>query len=209
MTIKDSQIGWNIKRLWIPAQSFNGMFMESAGTLTSQGAGGAVWAALGVADSELAGIAIEADGDEIYHIMPLPWDVDWDENIWARIWFVHDSVDADAPVWKVFGKFLTKQQAVSDAAASSDDSVTFDAHTCSTTTGSLEVTNWGVFDTLKPMSTDVGIQISVECDSLGGASANEIKFIGLELAYTVSATGRAMNRRQTTRVNPDTAEQIR
>ena len=203
MPFRDHKMGWNRRRLFISAIEMNGMWMESSGTLTSQGAGAAVFSALGVAASELTGIAIGAAGDEIYSFLPIPWDMDTDKDVWARVWFAHDATDADTPVWKVFWKWIKKQEAISDAASSGDAAVTFDAHTCSTTTGSLEVTDWAKLSLTLAESADVGIQLSVECDNLGSASANEIKFLGLELAYTVSMTGDNPNHRDTTDFDPE------
>jgi len=96
-------------------------------------------------------------------------------------------------------KLIKKQVAISDAKSSSDLTLTFAAKAVSTTSGALEVLQWEkgslTFD-----EDDLAMLIAVECNGLGGADANEIKFMGLELAYTVRAT---VDVRETTRPTPE------
>jgi len=217
--INDKAIAWNRKRVFFPAQNNNSMFLGDANEkLTGQGAGTPVFAALGVAASELTGIAMGAAGDEMYDFWPLPWDVDWDQPVWGRIWFTHDSTDADTPDWLAEMKFIEKQVAVSDAGASPDGAMTFAAKAVSTTSGALEVLDWESLDLSGKISEDdVALQIMVECNGLGSAGASEIKYLGFELAYTIAATRVAargqqqdfVNARQTTEHDPETVDQIR
>jgi hypothetical protein len=162
--------------------------------LVSLGAGAAILQEV-VAGAEIVGLAMGAAGDEIYHFMPIPWDLDRDFPIRYRVWFSHSATDADAPIWKVFAKFIGKQIAITDAASSGDDALTFGAHTVSTTADALEVTAWkeGVSHN-KIAETDFGMLLSVECDNLGSASANEITLLGLEIDYTVGAAPEAPRR---------------
>ena len=201
MPIRDKAIGWKRRRIFLHPIDFASQWLEdgTSKVMTGQGAGTPVFAALGVAASELTGIAIGAAGDEVYAFLPIPWDLDPDYPVWARIWFTHDSTDADTPDWRVDFKLIKKQIAISDAKSSPDLTLTFAAKAVSTTSGALEVLQWEkgslTFD-----EDDLAMMIAVECNGLGNASANEIKFMGLELAYTVRAT---VDVRETTKPTPE------
>ena len=214
--INDKAIAWNRKRVFFPAICNNSMWVGSP--LAGQGAGNPVFAALGVAGSELTGIAMGAAGDEMYEFWPLPWDIDWDQPLWGRIWFVHDSTDVDTPDWLVEMKFIEKQIAVSDAGATPDGAMTFPAKAVSATSGALEVLDWQSLDLSGKISEDdVALQIMIECNGLGSAGASEIKYLGFELAHTIASTrvaGRGqepdfVGARQTTEHDPETFDQIR
>lgn len=186
MPLNDDNMGWNRKRLWIPAIMFAG-FLESGGTLTSLGAGAAVFQE-SVAAAELAGIQWGGDGDEIYHFMPIPWDMDSTQPMRFRVWFSHSQAAADTPVFKVHYKFIAPQVAVSDAASSADEIVTFATHTNAATANALEVTAWAESNSHDYWRRgDFGLLLCLEGDSLGSASDSEITIYGLEIQYTVKA----------------------
>ncbi len=199
MPINDDNIGWNRKRLWLPATAFLG-FLESAGVNTSLGAGTPVYAET-LSAIQLADIAINAAGNEIHNIIPIPWDMDLTQPMRFRVWFTHNSTDADTPIWKVHYLFYAKQAALASAITGADEVVTFDAHTVSTTAGVLEITAWAESNSETLWRDgDFAIGFAVECDSLGSAGANEIGFFGLEIQYVVAA---APNRaRQVTNNQP-------
>jgi hypothetical protein len=193
--IKDQGIAWNVKRDFIPAILHAG-FLESAGTLTSLGAGAAVFQEI-LAAAQLAGVAIGAAGDEIFHLWKLPWDMDRDMPLAARIWFFHATTDTDNPDWVVSLKGLGNQQALTVATTSADGTLTFPALAVAATANALEKTSWqktsgGIF-----AATDIFANIAVECNGLGSAGANEITYMGLELAYTIKATGESQMRDKT------------
>jgi hypothetical protein len=200
MPIQDDNIAWNRRRLFIPAIQMAG-FLESGGTLTGLGAGSAVFQEA-LAAAELAGIQVGADGDEIYHFLPIPWDINLTEPIRFRVWFVHGSTDADTPVFSVAYKGIGKQGAISDAKSSPDETCTFGAHTCSTTNNSLEITAWKESTSYSYLTaTDFAILLALTVDTMS-ASANEITILGLELDYTVGAASNSQ--RQFTRGQPTT-----
>ena len=199
MPLQDDNVAWNRKRKFIAAADMLGL-LETGGVITSLGAGGAVFGEISGA-FELAGLLIGATGDELYHVRPIWWDMDTTQPMRFRVWFVHTTTDADAPVFKVFYKFFGKQAAMSDAASSPDETLTFGAHTVSTTDNSIEITDWkeSVSET-KIAVTDFGILLALECDSLGGAGADEMMLLGLEVQYTVRAMSNV--NRQVTKNNP-------
>jgi hypothetical protein len=186
MPINDDNIGWNRKRLWIPVNVFMGL-LESTNLLTSLGAGAAVLQEA-QSDSELAGLQAGADGDEIYTMLPIPWDMDLTQPMRFRVWFGHTQATADTPVFKVLYKFIAKQIALSDAGSSADETVTFTAHTNAATANALEITAWAESASETYWREgDFGILLCLEIDSLGSASANEITIMGLEIQYAVAA----------------------
>ena len=186
--INDDNIGWNRNRIFIAARNMMGTLEDTSSKYqVSLGAGEAVFEEA-VAGSELAAMVIGAAGDEVYDFMPIPWDMDVTQPMRFRVWFIHAATSADAPIWKVMYQFFAKQAAVADFIANADETVTFDAHTCSTTNNSLEVTAWAESASeTKFRSGDFALGLAVECDNLGNAAGNEIKFLGLEIQYTVAA----------------------
>lgn len=195
--IKDKGIAWNTKREFLPCFNMLGLLADAA-----QGAGVPVMVAHPVAASELVGLAIAAAGDEIYTMWPLPWDFDKTEPVRFRLWFTHTTTSADTPDWIVSYKAIAKQAALTDAKATPDENVAFAAKAVSTTAEALEILDWeeSVSDT-KIETTDKALLIAVECNGLGGASANEITLMGLEVEYTVGATCDS-NQRDITRDGP-------
>lgn len=180
MPVRDKNMAGRLKRIFIDAQQMSGI---SVNRLASLGAGAPVFQDL-LAASELSGLALAAAGDEIYHFMPIPWDLDRDFPMRFRIWFIHTATDADTPDWVIEIKYLGKQDAISDAGDSPDDTLTFAATAVSTTAESLEVTSFQACDEANLARTDFAMQIMTECNGLGSASANEMSLLGIELEYT-------------------------
>jgi len=189
MPLNDDNLGWNRKRKFIPMRTALGVLDDAtSGVPASLGAGTPLFAEA-LAAAELAGISIAADGDEVYHFLPIPWDMDLTQPMRFRVWFVHNSTDADEPIFTVDYKGIGKQAAISDAKVSADETVTFAAHVCSTTNNSLEVTAWAESNSHKAgriATTDFGILLALTCTTMS-ASADEIVPFGLEIQYTVKA----------------------
>lgn len=184
--MRDHQMHWKTKRVFIPEALFN--LIGTAGADTGQSNGGPV-RAVAAGGSELPVTQMGAAGDELATFFPLPWDLNRGKKVLGRIWFVHSSTDADTPDWLVKTKFLGNQATVVDTDTSEDAVTTFAAKTVSTTAESLERTDWKDMDWDDYVATtDVAAQILVECNGLGSASANEIEFLGLELMYEIQAT---------------------
>ena len=187
MPINDDNIGWNRKRIFISAKDMLGLLEDTSSKyLTSLGAGTPVFGEI-ISAAQLAAMLMNAAGNEIHHIMPIPWDMDTTQPMRFRVWFTHASTDADAPIWKVHYRYYAKLEAIGTA-MTADESVTFTAHTVSTTSGVLEVTAWAESASETYVREgDFAIGLALECDSLGSATANEIGLFGLEIQYTVAA----------------------
>jgi len=197
MAMTDDSMGWNRKRKFFPVRTLSGVLDDgTSGVPAALGVGNMVFAEIS-ATFELAGMSIAADADEAYHFWPLPWDFDLNDPFRARVWFVHKSTDADEPIFALDYKGIGKQAAVSDAKSGSDETLTFDAHACSTTDNSLEVTAWKESTSdLKITTTDFALLLALTCNTMA-AAANEIVLLGFEIDYRCGAAPNMT--RQTTR----------
>jgi len=190
--IQDRNIAWERKRVFLPAFNMLGVLADAA-----QGAGAPAFGA-DLAASELVGLLEAAAGDSIFTMWPIPWDLDRTQPIRLRLWFTHGSTDADNPDWLVSLKAITKQAAITSAASTPDQAVAFAAKAVSTTANSLEILDWEVTTSNAFLTAlDRALLIAIECNGLGSATVDEIIFYGLEIEYTVKATG-DNNRRETT-----------
>ena len=183
--IKDKNISWNVKREFISVHQMTGRDADMATVL---GAGAAVFQEIG-STSQLAGLAIGAAGDEIFHSWKIPWDLDRDLPIQARLLFVHETTDADTPDWLVSMKGRAEAEAINVATSGPDATFTFPAKAVTETGYSLEATAWKSSGSDSGLSaTDLLAMIAIECNGLGDAGADEITLLGIELAYTIKAT---------------------
>ena len=191
--IKDQNIAWNVKREYITVQEMTG-WLEATNLLTSLGAGVAVMGEV-LAAAQLAGMVVGAAGDEIFHLWKIPWDLDRDQPIHARIHFAHATTDADDPDWKIFLKGLSHHQAFTAANSSADATLTFPALAVAELANSYEKTSWQMTSgTSKLAADDIFAMIATECNGLGSAGAGEINLLGIEIAYTIKATGESQKR---------------
>lgn len=150
------------------------------GDFASVGAGAPVlthFNSLGV-----TGFLIAASGDLVSTLWPFPAQIDEAEPIELYVHFFHVATDADAPVFKFHYKEQTAQAA---GTITSPTTVTFAAHTCSTTANSYERT---AVKTVSANSFTRGSTyiISLECDDISTAEVTDIYMVGLEMKYTPS-----------------------
>lgn len=186
-SVQDRHIWWRMKSIWLPWTAFVSWAQVTGASVVfnfPNSAGAPVTAALGGGATEFAGVQMGAAGDEIQGLFPVPNDMDRTQNPCARVIFVHSATGGDAPIWKVHTTFYAKQVAITAPEASADEITTFAAHSVSTTDNSLEATVWTQLiwnDALT--SSDLMMGMTLECDDLGSASANEIELLGMEFAY--------------------------
>jgi len=182
--ITDRLMAWKEERLWIGAPMM-GAYSDGTDTL-SPANGTPILDPLDAVES--VGWLMASAGDEVHFLWPVPRTWSRTDKVLARIYFEHAAGAADTPEWKVGVLFYGKQASFAECQANADKVTTFDAHTCSTTDPSLEVTKWTdlSFDDYAA-STDVLMGISIECNSLGSASGGEIKLLGIEFAWEVDA----------------------
>lgn len=199
--INDKKIAWNRKRVFFPCRQMAGVLDDgTSGIPASLGAGNPDFVEI-AASLELMGMRVD-DEDEVYHFWPIGWDFDRFQPVRFRAWFIHTTTDADTPAFQVDYKALGKQDSLVDVKASPDEAVAISAHTVSTNDNSLEVTAWAESTSdLFIVDTDFALLLALEVTSLGGAAANEIIIMGLEMDYTLAAAPGAF-RRQTRSAEP-------
>lgn len=187
MPLNDDNLGWNRGRKFFHFRLMDGILDDStSGVPAALAAGNMTFAEISAA-FEVAGMQIGADADEVYHWEPIWEDLDITQPLRFRVWFVHTATDADEPIFAVAYKGVGKQAAVSDIKSSPDETVTFGAHTCSTTANSLEVTDWAESNSQSYLTlTDFLLGLALTVNTMA-ASANEILGIGLEVQYTKRA----------------------
>ncbi len=192
MPIVDRQINWKDGRVYFPIKLFQGLDNNGTADISlSQGTPTVEPDATG----EVVVLPMTT-ADEIAHITIIPWNLNRDKKVLGKIHFVHASTDADTPQFTFTIKFYSKQEGLAEFISGADASTAFAAHTCSTTTNSLESTVWTdiSFDDYVT-ATDVYMAFSIELNALGSASADECKLLGFEMAYEIQACDN--NRRQT------------
>ena len=183
--IKDKNVAWKVKRQFISVYEMLG---RAADMVTVLGAGAPVFQEP-LAAAQLAGLAIAAAGDEIFHLWKIPWDLDRSQPIQMRIHFIHSSTDEDSPDWLISLKGIANQAAITAANSSADETLTFPALAVSTTDDSLEKTSWqSTGPNAAIAAADLFVQMCTECNGAGSAGANEITLLGVEVAYSVKAT---------------------
>ena len=198
MPSNDRSFGWRTKREFFSAKDFLGMDNNGSSDISlSQGT--PVMEA--ITTIEICGIPMNA-ADEVQHFFPIPWDMDRNRPVRARLFFQHASTDADTPTFKFAYKFFEKQDGLVEIKGGADKDVSFDSHTCSTTAASLEVTNWKDLSMEDYLTDDdVAVGVCVELDALGSATADECHLIGFELEWTVDAFDSYRHKTDTEPVN--------
>jgi len=181
--IKSYNMADKVRQKFYPVQQMAGFDPTQIATL---GAGVAIYQEI-QADSELAGLAIAAEGDEVYDLKKVPWDMDRDKPVQARLHFFSSTGTAtDVIDWVATLKGLAIGEAASDAKATPDALFTFPAKALNGVADGLNVTDWIKVDAPIFAAADLFMQMSIECNGLGTAGANEIVLSGIELAYTIN-----------------------
>ncbi len=179
--IRDRNIAWKTK---IINRDFRSMYGNLNGTF--EATGGAVNAAHSVGASEQTIVQVGAATDEFYDMLIIPWDMDIDHPIRWRLIFSHSSTDADTPTFTFGYMGRAKGEAVADITSHED--TTFSG-AVSATANAIGVTDWVPTASQSYItSSDILLITRLAATNLGGASANEIELIGLQLEYTVKAT---------------------
>lgn len=179
--IKDKNIAWKTKRI---DRDFRSMYGNLNGTF--QGAGGAVNAAHSVGASEQTIVQAGADGDEFYDMFTIPWDMDVDEPLRWRVLFSHATTDVDTPTFTFGYMGRAAGEAIADVTSHKD--TTFSGAVAATA-DAIEVTDWTSTSSETYVDADdVLLLTKLVTTYLGGAGANEIELISLQLEYTIKST---------------------
>lgn len=116
-------------------------------------------------------------------------EIDLSRDIHCRVGFLSIAADptADAIVFIATAKGVAAGEAEGLATTSPDGIVTFDA-IIPTAQNVLMVSPWRNLGVAGELTADRILQLSLECDSLGAASTNEIRGKFLEIRYTKKIT---------------------
>lgn len=182
--IKDKNVAWKVKRQFISVYEMLG---RTANMIAGLGTGAPTFQE--VSNTNLAGLAINTVGDEFFHLWKIPWDLDRSYPTQMRLIFSHESTDADDPAWNIKLKGLANQVAMSSAASTPDETLTFPALAVAEVAYALEKTSWQATAIKDAIAlADLFVQMAIKCTDLGSASADEITLLGVEIAYVIKAT---------------------
>ena len=180
MTMDDHQMGWKLKEIFIPGDEFNSVSPVDGVSLVVGGQHAEL------SDFGFGGIEMDAS-DGVAHIMRIPWDLDVTKEVFMRLHFASDSTDADTVDWDATYKFYAVGAAW--VAATGDGTLAFDQVTMSTTAYLDTVTDWlPMLFTTNYAAGDYFLGIQIICTAFAG-TADEMFFMGMDLAYTISALG--------------------
>ena len=176
--IRDFNIDWLEKRVWIPAQAFQ-TFVTGAGIA----AGDPVFQE--ISSFGITGIQINQANDAISHVWMVPYDFDRSKQMRFRVWASSSSTDADAETITLTYSALTASGTL--VAPITALSTAIPAVTFSATANALTVTDFGILNR-NTLATDTAFMNLSVASTMTNASANEISLLGLEVRYTPRRT---------------------
>lgn len=176
--IRDKNIAWLEKRVYLPAQAFQ-TFVTGAGIA----AGDPVFAELSTFG--ISGISIHDAGDMVAHAWMAPYDLDITKQIRFRVWWTQTSTTAtDSVDWIVTYTKVVEESTVLVAPVTALDTVVPLADLSSGTAYQMQATDFGVIAKNTLTATTAFLNLNVEADAIGTFSADEVLFMGLEVRYT-------------------------
>lgn len=180
MGLRDFNMDWLEKRVFIPAQAFQ-TYITGAGISD----GNPVFQE--VNSSGVSGIQINQAADAIATIWHMGSQVDITKQIRFRVWATSSSTDGDAETLSVVYTAINADGTTALADPSTALSTTIPAYTFSTTANVIGLTDFGRIARNTLASTTVGLILKV-ASTMTNASANEISILGLEIRYTPRLT---------------------
>jgi len=175
MLLRDKQVDWLEKRIYLPLQAFQ-TFVTGAGVSDGDPVNQEI------SSFGFVGGQVNAAGDAWAHVMMVPYDLDRSRQVRVRVWFTSSSSDDDTPTWLVTYSALAEGGALVAPVTALDTVVA--AYATAITANTVIATAFGVILRNTIGTTAAFLNWKVECDAVGGASANELSFLGLELRYT-------------------------
>ena len=178
MGVRDYNIDWLEKSIYIPAQSFQG---QVTGAFIS--AGDPVFQEISTLG--MSGVQIHTASDAIQTVVRMPYDIDRKHQIRFRVWWTKSSTDADVETATVLYSAIAAGGALVTPATALSTAVP--AYTFGTTANCAEVTDFGIINrnTLADTSEFLGLLVS---STMTNASADEISLLGLEMRYSPRRT---------------------
>lgn len=181
--IKDKNIEWLEKRVYLPAQAF-----QTYVTGASVSTGDPVFQE--VAATGITGIQIAAAGDAISHAWMVPYDLDRGRQVRFRIWYSQTSTTpTDSVDWTLTYQQILEESTVMVLPATALDTVIPLADLSSGVASQLQASDFGVIARNTLTTTCMFLNLLVVATAIGTYSANEINLMGLEVRYTPRRTG--------------------
>jgi hypothetical protein len=177
----DRNFVWRPGRIFIPISEFSGI-IGAAGVSAGVGVGAPVQQE--ISTFGLVGLLVDTAGDEVNHLMQLPYDLDPRYNIYTRVHFTTGSATAaDTIEWLVRYLAITPNvTTLVDPATAEDTDIA--SMTVTGTAYSYQVSSWGVIKGGTLPKTTEAIAWEVELQAFA-AGLTEDKFVlGLEVQYT-------------------------
>lgn len=179
--IRDFNIEWLEARRLILAQQFQ-TFVTGAGiaagdpVFTEQNATG------------ISAISIAAAGDSVSTLLDI-YDVDITKQIRFRvIWTQTSTTATDTVDWIVtYTPIILESTVLIDPATALNTAITL-ADASSGVADVLQGTSFGIINRNTLADTTEYLAVKVEADAIGTFSADEVKFVGLEMRYTPRRT---------------------
>jgi hypothetical protein len=188
--IRDKNVEWLEARLYIPVTHFTTFtdIVDATDASENTSIQGAAAGNPELEELSTFGIAvgsIAAAGDTFTHLMMVPYDLDRSKQIRFRVWWTQTSTTAtDSVDWILTYQAITEESTVLAAPTTALNTVIPLGDLSSGTAFHAQATDFGIINknTLAAATAMLGLQ--VEADAIGTFSADEVKFLGLEMRYT-------------------------
>jgi len=188
MAIHDANIQWLEKRVWLPAQAFQ-TYITGAGVA----AGDPLFTEIGTSGITAGSVAAAADAWA--HAWMTPYDLDIRKQMRFRVWWAQTSVTAtDSISWVVTYQAVIEESTVIVSPATVLSTAIPLLDLSSGTAAQFQATGFGVINGAVLPDTTVFLNLNVAAPDIGTFSADEAKFVGLEVRYTPRRTFGAAGR---------------
>jgi hypothetical protein len=181
MIKSDKELLWRPGRVFIPISAFSGI-IGAAGVSVGAHTGAPVQQEISTIG--LVGLLMDTDGDEINHLMQLPYDFDRDYPMYTRVHFTTGSATAaDTIAWLVRFLAITPNVTtlISPATAQATDVASM---TVTGTAYSYQTTSWGKINGGVFTKANESVAWEVELDTFAVGLTEDKLLLGLELMYT-------------------------
>jgi len=177
----DKEILWRPGRVYVPASTMTGM-IGAAGVDAGVHTGAPVQQEISTIG--LVGILMDTAGDEVNHLMQLPYDFDTKHNMYVRVHYTTASATAaDTIEWLV--RYLAITPNVTTLASPSTACNTDIASMTVTGTAlSHQVTSWGVIKGGSFSEKNEAVAWEIELQAFAAGLTEDKFLLGLEIAYT-------------------------
>ena len=175
---RDYNMDWLEKRVWLPAQAFQ-TYITGAGVA----AGDPLFTEIGTSGITAGSVAAAADAWA--HAWMAPYDLDIRKEIRFRVWWAQTSTTStDSITWVITYQAVIEESTVIVSPATLLDTVVPLLDLSSGTAAQFQASGFGVIARGTLPDTTAFLNLNVAAPDIGTFSADEAKFVGLEIRYT-------------------------